>query len=138
MFVFSENLACFVFLLPPFSDWPFCLITDELLFSHKVRSNTIEICFANFCEIRSILNNYFFHFAQNLLEEVPFASPQILSTTPLPWPVVTKNPVSFNFNKMVQNFHHILDSLLGPSLQIIAFCLNSLSRQARMASLSLL
>ena len=26
---FSENLACFTFLLPPFSDSPFCLITDE-------------------------------------------------------------------------------------------------------------
>ena len=27
---FSENLACFAFLLPPFWDSPFCLITDEL------------------------------------------------------------------------------------------------------------
>ena len=29
MFVFSENLACFVFLKHPFWDSPFCLITDE-------------------------------------------------------------------------------------------------------------
>ena len=27
---FSENLACFVFLLPPFSDSPFCHITDDI------------------------------------------------------------------------------------------------------------
>ena len=27
---FSENLACFVFLLPPFWDSPFCPITNEL------------------------------------------------------------------------------------------------------------
>ena len=26
---FSKNLACFAFLLPPFSESPFCLITDE-------------------------------------------------------------------------------------------------------------
>ena len=31
MFVFSENLACFIFLLPSFWDSPFCLITHELL-----------------------------------------------------------------------------------------------------------
>ena len=30
MFFFSENLTCFVFLLPPFWDPPFCLITGEL------------------------------------------------------------------------------------------------------------
>ena len=30
MFVFSENLSCFVFLLPPFWDSPFCLIIDEI------------------------------------------------------------------------------------------------------------
>ena len=30
-FRFSENLTCFVFLKHPFWDWPFCLITDELL-----------------------------------------------------------------------------------------------------------
>ena len=30
---FKENLACFVFLLPAFSDSPFCLITDDLMFS---------------------------------------------------------------------------------------------------------
>ena len=29
--VFLENLACFVFLLPPFWDLPFCLITDEIM-----------------------------------------------------------------------------------------------------------
>ena len=28
-FVFSENLACFVFLKRPFWDSPICLITDE-------------------------------------------------------------------------------------------------------------
>ena len=28
---FSENLACFVFLLPPFWDSPFCLIANDLL-----------------------------------------------------------------------------------------------------------
>ena len=28
---FSENLACFVFLKHPFSNSPFCLITDEIL-----------------------------------------------------------------------------------------------------------
>ena len=27
---FSENLACSAFLLPPFWDSPFCLITDEI------------------------------------------------------------------------------------------------------------
>ena len=27
---FSENLACFAFLLPPFWDSPFCHITDDL------------------------------------------------------------------------------------------------------------
>ena len=32
MLVFSENLACFVFLKHPFWDSPFCLITDELHF----------------------------------------------------------------------------------------------------------
>ena len=31
MFVFSENLACFVFLERPFWDSLFCLITDDLL-----------------------------------------------------------------------------------------------------------
>ena len=30
MFVFSENLACFVFLKHPYWDSPFYLITDEL------------------------------------------------------------------------------------------------------------
>ena len=30
MFVFSENLACFVFLFPPFKDSPFCLIPTIL------------------------------------------------------------------------------------------------------------
>ena len=29
---FSENMACFVFLLPPVWDMPFCHITDELPF----------------------------------------------------------------------------------------------------------
>ena len=29
---FSENLVCFAFLLPPFWDSPFCLITDEFSF----------------------------------------------------------------------------------------------------------
>ena len=29
---FSENFLCFVFLLPPFWDLPFCLITDEIVF----------------------------------------------------------------------------------------------------------
>ena len=28
---FLENLTCFVFLKHPFWDWPFCLITDELV-----------------------------------------------------------------------------------------------------------
>ena len=32
---FSENLACFVFLKPPFWDSPFCLITDELSFRER-------------------------------------------------------------------------------------------------------
>ena len=36
---FSENLACFVFLLPPFWDSPFCLITDELLTIKKFALN---------------------------------------------------------------------------------------------------
>ena len=31
MFVFLENLACFIFLKHPLSDLPFCLITDEFL-----------------------------------------------------------------------------------------------------------
>ena len=30
MFVFSENLACFVSLLPLFWDLPFCLSTDDI------------------------------------------------------------------------------------------------------------
>ena len=30
---FSENLACFVFLKHPFWDSPFCLMTDEIVFS---------------------------------------------------------------------------------------------------------
>ena len=30
MFVFSENLACSVFMKHPFLDLPFCLITDNL------------------------------------------------------------------------------------------------------------
>ena len=30
MLAFSENLACFVFVLPPFRGWLFCLITDDL------------------------------------------------------------------------------------------------------------
>ena len=29
---FSENLACFVFVLPPFCDSPFCHITDLITF----------------------------------------------------------------------------------------------------------
>ena len=38
---FSENLTCFVFLKHPFLDFPFCLITDEILvilyqFEYKV------------------------------------------------------------------------------------------------------
>lgn len=57
----------------------------QLLFNHKVRRNTVEIWFANFCEIRSILNNYILHFAQNFLAEIFFASPLIISTTLLPW-----------------------------------------------------
>ena len=32
---FSENLACFVFLLPPFLDSAFCRITDELIRAQK-------------------------------------------------------------------------------------------------------
>ena len=36
MFVFSENLACFVFLIPPFWDSSFRLNTDELLTSRLV------------------------------------------------------------------------------------------------------
>ena len=31
-FFFLENLACFVFVLPPFWDSPFCLITDKFSF----------------------------------------------------------------------------------------------------------
>ena len=27
---FSENLTCFIFMLPPFWDLPFCLITDDI------------------------------------------------------------------------------------------------------------
>ena len=34
---FSENLACIIFLLPPFWDLPFCLIND------KVRSTIVHI-----------------------------------------------------------------------------------------------
>ena len=30
MFVFRKNLVCFVFLLPPFWNWPYCIITDDL------------------------------------------------------------------------------------------------------------
>ena len=32
LFFFSENLTCFVFLLPRFWGSPFCLITNELIF----------------------------------------------------------------------------------------------------------
>ena len=46
-----------------------------------------EFCFANFYEIRRILNNCIFNFAQNLLAAIPFAFPPILSTTPLLWSV---------------------------------------------------
>ena len=35
MFVFSENLACFIFLKHPFRDPPLCLITDEILYKIK-------------------------------------------------------------------------------------------------------
>ena len=31
MFVFSENLVVFIFFLPPFWDFPFCLITDFIV-----------------------------------------------------------------------------------------------------------
>ena len=34
-FSFSENLACFVFLQPPFWDSAFCLFTDELILSSE-------------------------------------------------------------------------------------------------------
>ena len=40
MFVFSEILACFAFLKPPFLDSPFCLIPDEKL------SSLVEIILA--------------------------------------------------------------------------------------------
>ena len=36
---FSENLTCFVFLLPPFWDSPFCFITDEFLVTWAAFSN---------------------------------------------------------------------------------------------------
>ena len=35
--LFSENFACFAFLLPPFWDLPFCLITNETLTFTKAR-----------------------------------------------------------------------------------------------------
>ena len=39
---FSENLACFVFLKNSFSDWPFCLITDDL----SISENSACVCFS--------------------------------------------------------------------------------------------
>ena len=42
MFVFTENMACFVFLLPPFWDSPFCLITDELAFQFNPFQSSVK------------------------------------------------------------------------------------------------
>ena len=39
---FSENLARFVFLKHPFSDLPFCLITDEKWF-HKIQEEKLAL-----------------------------------------------------------------------------------------------
>ena len=54
---FSEILACFVFLLPPFWDSPFCLITDEfgsdeVVFPGKLTSKYCQ----SFCMIISFQN----------------------------------------------------------------------------------
>ena len=39
---FLENLACFVFLKHPFWDSPFCLITDDLLFSREAYTESSQ------------------------------------------------------------------------------------------------
>ena len=41
VFVFSENLTCFVFLKHPFWDSPFCLITDDLLKKSSIKISQI-------------------------------------------------------------------------------------------------
>ena len=79
---FSENLrALFSFYLR-FEIHLFALLPTSC--SLAIRW---EFCFANFYEIRRILNNCIFNFAQNLLAAIPFAFPPILSTTPLLWSV---------------------------------------------------
>ena len=72
---FSENLRAL------FS----CYLRFEIhLFALLLTSCSLAI---NFYEIRRILNNCIFNFAQNLLAAIPFAFPPILSTTPLLWSV---------------------------------------------------
>ena len=61
---FSENLACFVFLLPPFWDSPFCHITDEVSnFAVTIPSKT-QIFLVIFVDINVMITLNYIEFKQ--------------------------------------------------------------------------